>query len=84
MRKRAGAAALRGAAVEFGVFQGEDVDRPFVAGRAQERRVVTEVEAARRKWTWSAANKKKRGLNDETASRRQPGSSQEERPVSGK
>lgn len=47
-RRAAVGGVLRRAAVQFGVLQGEDVDGSFVAGGAQEGRVVAEVDAGRR------------------------------------
>lgn len=40
---------LRGAAVEFGVFESKDVNCAFITGGTQEGRVVAEVDAGNKK-----------------------------------
>ena len=40
---------LRRAAVEFGVFEGKDVNCAFVTGGAEERGIVAEVDAGENK-----------------------------------
>lgn len=40
---------LRGATVQFGVFEGEDVNRAFVTGGTEKWRVMAEVDAGENK-----------------------------------